>query len=209
MLPLPYDTFGFFALAAFVFAGRALLPRSGQRAPAAVDAGWVRAALAIFRGGVGDPAAWTRDEALEEMHQWGVREPRQLVVLMQRFVRGMHTVAFDQVRILWLAQVGLTAGLLDQTTATAYSVRAKQRLQAQYTGWNALIAAIDEGLAQWCGGRERIPRDEQAYRRASARFAQATILPHVPFSEPNALLPLGHTTRSRGSIAAPKSRHRD
>ena len=200
---LPYDSLGLFALAAFVFAGRALLGKraEAQPGPTDVDTRWVRAALAIFRGGVGDPASWTHDEALEEMRQWGVRDPRQLVALMQRFVQGVHTVAFDQARILWLAQVGLTAGLLDETTAAAYSGRAKQRLQTQYTGWTALIAAIDEGLAQWCGGRERIPKDERTYRKASARFAQATILPHVPFCEPNAPVQLGHTTRGRGSIA--------
>lgn len=202
VLALPYDSFGLLALAAFVLAGRAFAKNRPRPQPTPeVDAGWVRAALAIFRGGVGDPASWTREEALEEMHQWGVREPKQLVALMQRFARGVHTVAFDQVRVLWLAQVGLTAGLLDPPTAAAYSRGAKQRLQAQYTGWTALIAAIDEGLAQWCGGRERIPRDEQTYRRASARFAQATILPHIPFSEPNAPALLGHTARGRGSIA--------
>lgn len=143
---------------------------------------WVQAVYAVYRGDVGDPAYWDPEDARREIQQgWSTPDREQLLALIQRYVAGECTPAFDHVRIIWLARLGAGAGWLDEATSWGYALQSKAMLQYGYTGWPALVAGLEQGRAQWYGGEDQVPPGERERREEHHRFAQQHFLPFCPF----------------------------
>ena len=186
---MPYYTYvGLAVMAVVVIVTQVLAHRrNGAGAHSAKDAAdperrWVQGVLAIYRGDVGDPGYWKREDAEREIQQgWSTPDHQELQALIQRYVQGECNVAFDKARIIWLARIGAGAGWLDEATSWRLALDAKRALQTSYPGWPELIRALEEGRAQWYGGADKIPPEELERKQAHVRFAQSTILHAVMF----------------------------
>lgn len=186
---MPYYTYIGLAVMALVvivsqiIAHRRQSPAHRSRKDAAdPDRRWVQGVLAIYRGDAGDPGYWSRDRAAEEITKgWSTPDARELEQLIQRYIAGECNVAFDKVRIIWLARIGAGAGWLDEAASWRLCLDAKRALQAAYPDWPTMIAATEQGRAQWYGGAHKIPPAELERKQAHARYAQSTILHAVTF----------------------------
>ncbi len=143
---------------------------------------WVQAVLAVYRGDVGDPAYWDPEDARREIQEgWSTPDRNELLALIQRYIAGECTPAFDHVRIIWLARLGAGAGWLDDATSWGYALQSKAALQYGYTSWPALAAGLEQGRVQWYGGEDKVPPGERERRQEHYRFAQQCFFPHCPF----------------------------
>src|SRR5690606_13449087 len=98
---------------------------------------WAQGALATYRGNVGDPGYWKREEALSEMvSSWSTPNRDELLQLLETYRSGELHLAFDKIRIIWLARVASGCGWFDEATSWQWVHQAASVIRFNYQSWD-------------------------------------------------------------------------
>jgi hypothetical protein len=147
---------------------------------------FAQGAAAAYRGNVGDPGYWARPDALSEMTEsWSTPDARELSELLEGYRAGEINLAFDKVRIVWLARVAFACGWFDEATSWGYVNEACHALRSRYRGWDEVARDVEAGAIEW-NRRFSTPLDDDglAWRRARAEEARRYVWPYTPFEAP-------------------------
>lgn len=142
---------------------------------------WAQAAIALYQDNT-DPGCWKQQNALQCLQQgWSTPNAGELVELIQSYIRGECNLAFDKLRIIFLARAGRGAGWFDEATSWNYAFSAMAELQRHYTSWEQLRVAMDEGRAEWYGGRDQVPQRQLEMSDRAWNNLRTNYMPQVPF----------------------------
>jgi len=142
---------------------------------------WAQAAIALYQDD-SDPGCWKRDNALRCLQKgWSTPDGAELVELIQRYIQGECNVGFDKLRIIFLARAGRGAGWFDEATSWGYAFNAITELQKHYTSWEQLRVAMDEGRADWYGGKDEVPKAQLELSDRGWNKLRTNFMPQVPF----------------------------
>ncbi|HEY6728048.1 MAG TPA: DUF1266 domain-containing protein [Polyangiaceae bacterium] len=142
---------------------------------------WAQAAIALYQDD-SDPGCWKPELARNRLQKgWSTADGSELVELIQSYIKGECNLAFDKLRIIFLARAGRGAGWFDEATSWAYAFNAITELQRGYTSWEQLRVAMDEGRADWYGGKDEVPKAQRALSDRGWHRLQTNYMPHVPF----------------------------
>jgi hypothetical protein len=156
-------------------------PRHAQDRADPVRA-WAQGAMAVYRGDMGDPAYWDRGSIMLQLRKgWSVEDVDDLMDLIERYEEGEINLAFDKLRLIWLARVGHGAGWIPEAHSWEICARAVQSLRAGYQSWDELAEQCRVGAVEWYGeDNEALPQRltdlEEAYE-----FARTRMLPGIPY----------------------------
>lgn len=148
---------------------------------------WAQAALATYRGNVGDPGYWDPRVALSEMTEsWSTPDREELVSLLDGYRRGEINVAFDKIRIIWLSRVAFGCGWFDEHTSWGYVHEAALAIRASYRSWDQVAKDVENGAIAW--QREfrsyEMTSSDIAGRRELADQARHWVWPMAVFDAP-------------------------
>ncbi|HEU5074512.1 MAG TPA: DUF1266 domain-containing protein [Polyangiaceae bacterium] len=142
---------------------------------------WAHAAIALYMDD-SDPGCWKRENAERRLQKgWSTPNGAELVELIQRYIQGECNVAFDKLRIIFLARAGRGAGWFDEATSWAYAFNAMTEIQKNYTSWEQLRVAMDEGRADWYGGKDEVPEAQIELSQRGWNKLQTNYMSQVPF----------------------------
>jgi hypothetical protein len=142
---------------------------------------WAQAAMALYQGDKGDPGYWRPSEAQSLLKEgWSTPNQEELMSLLESYVKGECNVAFDKLRIIWLARVGLGAGWIDEAASWEYVFAAQAALQETYGSWEELRVACAEGRDQWYDGKT--PESQVRWAEKCHKFAAENYFRNVAFS---------------------------
>lgn len=138
------------------------------------------AAIAAYRGDA-DPTALDQKSAAEIIqNDWSCPSVERLRQMLRRYATGEVNAAFDAVRVLWLAELGASAGWITVREVAEWSFPACDRLRKAYSSWPAYEAAVIEGRDQWWAtiAKRPLPASEQT-RALEIRQEAAAIFQSV------------------------------
>lgn len=142
---------------------------------------WAQAAIALYQDD-SDPGCWKQANALRCLQQgWSTPNGSELVELIQSYIKGECNLAFDKLRIIFLARAGRGAGWFDEATSWAYAFNAMTEIQKHYTSWEQLRVAMDEGRADWYGGKDEVPQKQLELSDRGWNKLKTSYMPQVPF----------------------------
>ena len=142
---------------------------------------WAQAAIALYQDD-SDPGCWKQENAVRRLQRgWSTPDGRELVELIQSYIKGECNVGFDKLRIIFLARLGRGAGWFDEATSWGYAFDAITELQRQYSSWEQLRVAMDEGRAQWYGGKDEVPKAQRELSDRGWNKLQTNYMSQVPF----------------------------
>lgn len=143
---------------------------------------WVQAAQALYQSFVGDAGYWSVKEATNCLSKgWSTSNRQELIELIDRYISGECNVAFDKLRIIFLARVGKGAGWLDDDTSWNYAFQAIKDIQANYSSWEELRDAMADGRADWYGGVSEVPPQQLEMNKAGYQLLVENFTTTVPF----------------------------
>jgi hypothetical protein len=145
---------------------------------------FAQGAMAAYRGNVGDPGYWKREDALVEMTEsWSTADPKELYELLEIYRGREINPAFDKVRIIWLSRVAVGCGWFDEATSFRYVAEAAQAIRAHYWDWEAATQDIEAGAIEW-NRRFSMPLDADGlqWRCARSDEARRLVWPYTPFA---------------------------
>lgn len=143
---------------------------------------WAQAAQALYQGILGDAGYWSQSDAVKRLSKgWSTSSRQELIELINSYIQGECNVAFDKLRIIFLARVGKAASWLDEQTSWGYAFQAIHDLQSNYRSWEELRDAMIEGRAEWYGGASEVPPQQNELSKAGYALAAANYFAAVPF----------------------------
>lgn len=142
---------------------------------------WAQAAIALYQDDT-DPGCWKQANALRCLQKgWSTPNGAELVELIQSYIQGECNLAFDKLRIIFLARAGRGAGWFDEATSWNYAFNAIADIQRSYGSWEQLRHAMDEGRAEWYGGKSEVPKAQLELSNRGWQHLQTEYMPYVPF----------------------------
>jgi hypothetical protein len=144
---------------------------------------FAQGACAAYRGNVGDPGYWKREDALREMTEsWSTPDRQELVDLLDGYRKGEINLAFDQVRIIWLSRVAFGCGWFDEATSWGYVQHAAHAIRARHRSWDEVARDLEAGAIEW-NRQFSTPLDAEglAWRRARVEEARRYVWPYARF----------------------------
>ena len=143
---------------------------------------WAQAAIALYQD-ASDPGCWTQENALHCLQRgWSTPNGAELIELIQSYVQGECNVGFDKLRIIFLARAGRGAGWFDEATSWGYAFNAIVELQRHYSSWEQLRVAMDEGRAEWYGGKDQVPPAQVELSESGWNNLKSNYMSQVPFT---------------------------
>ena len=144
---------------------------------------WAQAAIALYQND-SDPGCWKQETALSHLEGWQCPDPPALVRLLQRYIEGECNIGYDKLRIIFLARAGRGAGFFDEATSWAYAFDAITAIQRHYGSWTQLRLAMDDGRAEWYGGKDEVPAATLEMSQNGWAKLTTTYEHQVPFHTP-------------------------
>lgn len=141
---------------------------------------WAQAAIALYQDD-SDPGCWKQEHAVSCLQGWKTAAQPALVRLLQRYIKGECNVGFDKLRIIYLARAGRGAGFLDEATSWGYAFDAMTEIQRHYVSWEQLRVAMDDGRAQWYGGKDKVPQSALELSKSGWNKLTTNFMGQVPF----------------------------
>jgi hypothetical protein len=148
----------------------------------AVDplAAWAQGVIALYRGDVGDPGAWSRADADEHLSHWSCPDRAALVGLLERYHQGETDLpGWDKARLIFLARVGAARG--DLTAEESWEhVRQARSGMASIADWADLASQVERGKLSWYQDTDELD-SQLKMTRAVRAWAEAHALRGLPF----------------------------
>lgn len=142
---------------------------------------WAHAAIGLYQDD-SDPGCWKPENALRRLQKgWSTPDRAELVALIQRYIDGECNVAFDKLRIIFLARTGRGAGWFDEATSWAYAFDAITEIQKHCASWEQLRVGMDEGRADWYGGKGKVPQAQMELSDRGWDRLKNDYMSQVPF----------------------------
>lgn len=124
--------------------------------------------------GDADPTLLTAEAAAKILQEgWSCPEGGALRRKMEGYRAGEINPAFDDARIVWLAELAVAAGWMTLDERAQWSTAALTRLRHTYPGWQPFAEELWRGRLRWWSEVARAAMPEGDRARAEAARAEA------------------------------------
>jgi hypothetical protein len=146
---------------------------------------WAAGAWGLWSGAE-DSAGWAADRAIQSLASWyGARDATALRGVIDGLIAGQTgNAAWDQVRAVDLARIGVAAGYLTAEESFDIVRRIATDLRAKYRTWEELGAAFEAGMHAWQDGRGITAEGERGRVQRNLPHLRSGVWPAIPFHQP-------------------------